>query len=235
VDRVVKVNRLVLLAVVGAVTFSLTGCDELGDNAAVVGDQTVTTSDVDFLTSMQCTALDAAADDPAQAGQVQAVARKEVRAAMANALIQVAVNEQIAAEGDGDYDRAAYRAQVDNFEGEIAKVPAEDRERYRDLVSRLFKSQAQVLDLIQKRLAAGGVTDINEQVLNDAFTALQTDFRKDHDVDVNPVYGPDAAGNAGTLDPSLSRAVSDYAKSAAESSPPATFVNTLPKNMRCGG
>ena len=228
-----KANRLVLLALAGAVTFGLTGCQS-GNRAAEVGGDVITTSDVDFLTRMQCDAIADAAKDPAQADQVQQISTRQVRTQMVNALVQAALNRQLADKTGADYDRATYRQVMDQFEPAVQAAPKKDRERFRDLVGSFYRGQLEVYTVAQRKMAEAGIAQPTDQEVQDAVTAVQEDFRKSVDIDINPVYGPDAAGVAGAVEPSLSLAVSDFAKQSSAAEPAPTFIARLPKNMRCG-
>lgn len=231
-----KVMRLGALAVAGVAVLTLSGCSggTTGGRAAQVGDATVTTSDVDFLTRMQCDSLDNAAKDPAQAQQVQAVTTRKVRADMVNALVDSEINSQLAAEQNASYDTATYRQVMDQFEPAVQAAPAADRDRFRSLVGGFYRGQLQVYALAQEKLASEGVTKPNNDEVSNAIATIQGDFRKGLDVTVNPVYGPDAAGNAGVVDASLSRPVSAFAKEAASAKPSAEWVAGLPTGQRCG-
>jgi hypothetical protein len=228
----VKAHRLVVIALAGVTAFSLSGCDESGNHAAKVGDHVISTSDVDFLSRMQCVSLDAAKKDPNQASQVQTVSKRQLRASSLNLLIQSTIDAQIAKKNDVDYDRATYRQVMDQFEPSVQAVPAKDRERFRDLVGALYRGQLQVYALVQRKLGGVGVQPTDQQI-QDAITAEETEYRKSVKIDVNPVYGAEN-GTAGVVDPSLSRAVSGYAKKAADPQADPEFVSSLPARMRCG-
>lgn len=228
-----KVNRLVLLALTGAVAFGLTGCQS-GNLAAEVNGTEIDTEDVDFLTRMQCAAIDAAAADPEQAAQVQQISTREVRGQMVNALIQAELNRQLAEQEDADYDRATYRQVMDQFEPAVQAAPKEDRDRFRDLVGSFYRGQLEVYAVVQRKLAAAGVTQPGEQEMQEGVSAIQADFLKTSDVEINPVYGPDAGSLAGAVDPSLSLAVSDFAKESSSATPAPTFISRLPDDLRCG-
>ncbi len=229
-----KANRLVLLAVAGVATLSLSGCSESGGNAAEVGDDVVSTSDVSFLTRMQCDALDSAAKDPAQAAQVQTTSTRLVRAQMVNALVQSTLNAQLADKEGADYDRATYRQVMDQFEPAVQAAPAEDQDRFRDLVGQFYQGQLEIFALAQRELSGQGVQEPTDAQMEATVGALQDQYRKSVTVKINPVYGPDASGVAGVTDPSLSVPVSSFAKQASSSSPAPEFVATLPANLRCG-
>jgi hypothetical protein len=231
----VKANRLVLLAVAGTSVLALTGCQS-GSVAARVGDSEVTTAQVDFLTRMQCDTLDRAAEDPAaaQSGQVQVVPVAQVRAGMLNTLVQAELDRQLAARDHLGYDRATLRSVMDRFESAVQQVPEKDREHFRDVVEDIYRGQLQVYTLAQDKLASGGVRNPSQEIVDQAVASLQADFRKSVEVDVNPAYGADAKGVAGEADPSLSRAVSSFAKQSRSANPDATWVAALPDDQRCG-
>jgi peptidyl-prolyl cis-trans isomerase SurA len=229
----VKANRLVLLAVAGTSVLALTGCTQSPTVAARVGDETVSTSDVDFLTRMQCDTLDRAAADPqqAQAGNVQTVPKAQVRTGMVNTLVQTAINRQLAAKQHLGYDRTTLREVMDQFEQVVQTVPAKDRDRFRTMVEDVYRGQLQVYTLAQDELAKLANTQPTQAEVDNAVTAIQERYRKTIDVEVNPVYG---AGASGVSDPSLSVAVSPFAKQAGSARPDATWVTSLPPNQRCG-
>jgi hypothetical protein len=215
----VKANRLVLLAVTGTSVLALTGCTPSGNVAAKVGDDKVTTSDVDFLTRMQCDTLDRAAKDPSQAGTSQMVAISQVRTGMVNTLVQAELNRQLAARDHLDYDKSTLRTVMDQFESVVSKAPAKDRDRFRDQVQDVYRGQLQVYTLAQSQLEGQGVAAPTQDQVDQAVTAIQDDFRK---------------GVAGSVDPSLSHAVSSFAKSSVSAQPDQTWVTKLPADQRCG-
>jgi hypothetical protein len=229
-------KRLVLLAVAGTSLLALTGCAQSGNVAAHVGDATVLTSEVDFLSRMQCDTLDKAAADPAQAAQggAQMVATSQVRTTMVNTLIQAELNRQIAAKEDLSYDAATLRNVMVQFESVVKQVPTADQARFRTLVEDIYRGQLQVYSKAQSDLAAKGVEEPSQDQVDQAIAAIQAKYRTSVGVEVNPVYGPDADGVAGADDPSLSRAVSSFAKKARSAQPDPVWIGKLPADQRCG-
>jgi len=230
----VKANRLVVLAVAGTSVLALTGCSPSGNVAAKVGDDTVTTSEVDFLTRMQCDTLDKAAKDPSSQGSTQMVPIAQVRTGMVNTLIQNALNAQLAARDHLAYDKSTLRSVMGQFESVVAQVPAKDRSRFRSLVEDVYRGQLQVYTLAQSRLQSAGVANPTQEVVDQAVASIQGDFRKRVHIEINPSYGADHSGVAGATDPSLSLAVSSYAKKSVAAQPDATWVGGLPADQRCG-
>jgi len=232
----VKANRLVLLAVAGVSVLSLSGCAQTGNVAARVGDRTVPTSDVDFLARMQCDSLDKAANDPAQAAQggVQMVPTSQVRTSMVNTLVQAELDRQLAAKEHLSYDTTTLRNAMAQFQSVLSSVPAADRDRFRGMVEDIYRGQLQLYTLAQRQLADQGVTKPTQDQVNQAIASIQEKYRKSVDVKVNPLYGADDSGMAGSVDPSLSRPVSSFAKQSTSSRPDARWVGQLPADQRCG-
>lgn len=230
-----KANRLLLVAVAGTV-LSLTGCTQSGNVAARVGDSTVTTSEVDFLTQVQCDSLDKAAEDPSQSagGASQKVATSQVRAGMVNTLIVSELNRQLAEREDLTYDKATLRALMDQLGPVVEEVPEDDRDRFREIVEGVYRGQLQVYTLAEGELAGRGLANPSQDEVEQTVAAIQDEFRKSVDIEVNPEYGADAEGHAGAVDPSLSLAVSSFAKQSKSQSPKASWVEGLPADQRCG-
>ncbi|MCW2787654.1 MAG: hypothetical protein JWP74_4171 [Marmoricola sp.] len=229
-----KANRLVLLAVAGTCGFALTGCSQSGTVAATVGGTTISTSDVAFLARMQCDELNTAAKDPSQASSVTSVPTRVVRADMVNALVQAALDHQLAKKDGGAYDVASYRQAMDQFESAAKLAPAKDQDHFRSLVGSLYRGQLQTFALADQALQGQGVANPSQEQVTAVVAKLQEAFRATTKVSINPVYGADVKGNAGAIDPSLSLPVSSFAKKAAKAAPDPAWVATLPTNQRCG-
>lgn len=231
-----KAHRLVLIAVAGASMLALSGCTQSGSVAARVGDATVSTSDLDFLSRMQCETLDRAAQSPTSAAQggVQTVPVSQVRTGMLNTLIETELNRQLASKEHLTYDQSTLRQVMSQFESVVDQVAAKDRDRFRSMVEDVYRGQLQVYTLAQKQLAEQGVRRPSQDQVDQAVAKIQASFRKNVDVKVNPQYGADAHGVAGSTDPSLSLAVSSYAKQARSAQPDSRWVSALPADQRCG-
>jgi hypothetical protein len=232
----VKANRVVVLAAAGISALVLTGCSPSmgGDVAANVDGQTITNSDVKFLARLQCTAINDAAKDPAQAGSVQSVSRKQIRADMLNALVQAQLNGELAKEQDVSYDRATYRQVMDQFEQAVQKAPKQDRARFRELVGSLYQGQLEVYAIAARELGAQGVDKPTQQQVEALVSKLQDDYRAKAKVSIDPVYGAGKSGLAGSADTSLSQPLSAFAKSSVASPEDPAWVAKLPANEKCG-
>jgi hypothetical protein len=116
----------------------------------------------------------------------------------------------------------------------VKQAPAEDRDRFRTMVEDVYRGQLQVYTLAQDELAKLGNDQPTQGEVDNAVNAIQEKYRKTVHVEVNPAYGADASGVAGQDDPSLSVAVSSFAKQARSGRPDPTWVAKLPRNQRCG-
>jgi hypothetical protein len=230
----VKAPRLVLLAAAGTAMLALTGCTQSGNVAARVGDTTVPTSDVDFLTRMQCISRDKAADNPQQGTGATTIAKARLRTDMVNALVQGVLNRELAESKHVPYDKTTLRGVMEQFEADVQLVPAKDRDHYRDLVEGIYRGLLPVYALAESELAAQGVTSPQQTQVDQAVAAIQADYRKKVDIEINPEYGASADGIAGAEDPSLSLAVSSFAKKSRSEQPDSSWVSSLPADQRCG-
>jgi hypothetical protein len=123
---------------------------------------------------------------------------------------------------------------MDQFEAVLKLVPAKDRDRFRDLVESVYRGQLQVYTLAESDLSDQGVARPTQDDVDKAVAKIQDDYRKKVDIEVNPQFGADASGVAGSVDPSLSLAVSSFAKQSRSGQPDATWVSGLPADQRCG-
>lgn len=230
-----KVNRLVLVAVAGASVLTLSGCGQTGNVAARIDDTVVSTSDVDFLTRIQCDSLDKSAENPAEGAQpVQTIPTAQIRTGMVNTLIQAEINRRLAEEEELTYDKATLRSVMQQFESVVDQAPEEDRDRFRAFVEDVYRGQLQVYTLAEKNLAEAGINNPVQEQVDQAVAGIQGKFRLSLDIEINPRYGPNDDGLAGATDPSLSLAVSSDAKKARATQPDAAWVAELPDNQRCG-
>lgn len=229
-----KAHRLVLLAAAGASVLTLSGCSQTGNVAATVDGKTITNADVTFLADRQCSAINAARKDPAQSSQVQTVSRKQIRAAMLNAMVQAELNSELGDERNVSYDKASYRQAMDAFEPEVQKAPKADRSRFRDLIGSFYRGQLQVYAIAASELGGQGVTQPTQEQVEGTVAQLQNDFRAKADIDIDPEFGADDNGIAGAADNSLSKPLSAFAKASVAGTEDPTWVEALPANQKCG-
>ncbi len=83
--------------------------------------------------------------------------------------------------------------------------------------------------------ATGQEADANnaEALLNAGYQKREPWLKK-VDIDTDPRYGPAGIGWPGGADPSVSKAVSSFAKSAGKAQPDPAWVSALPAGQKCG-
>ncbi len=226
--RAGRAAALASLGVVGALL--LGGCSQDSGVAARVDGTVIPMSDVDLLTRVQCDSMAAQRGMPG----ASAVPISKVRAQAVNALVEAEINSQLGAAEQPEYDTAQYRAALEQLDGALDTVKAKDRDATRELITRFYRGQFQLMALAQAELADKGVTKPNDDELRNAEAALQGRFRTSVSIRIDPSFGPDAEGVAGQQDPSISVPVSAFAKQAASSDPAPSWVMGLPDAQRCG-
>lgn len=224
--------RARVLPVIGVAValVALSGCDESPTTAAHVGSQTISTDDVGLMAKALCEEQ-VAAKGSAQAPPAQPMSA--VNSSALGALIQSAVDKQYAASKHLDYDKVSMAQQLEQLEPLIAKLPADDRKRTRELITQLFKGQLQIFQEVVAKLQATGVQPTQALVQQGA-QATEDAYAKKLHVDVNPRYDAPTIGKSGDGSRSLSKAVSAGAKDAQATSPDASWVTGLPAAQRCG-
>src|SRR5690606_34165864 len=147
-------------------------------------------SDVDLLTLVQCDSMKAQRGAPG----ATVVPVSQVRAQAVNALVEAEINGKIGAAEKVDYDTEQYRTALDQLEDALGTVKAGDRAATRELITRFYRGQFQLMALAQAELAGKGVTKPNDDELRNAEAALQSRFRTSADIRIDPSFGPDAKG-----------------------------------------
>jgi len=224
--------RAGVVAAVAALTLSACGAAGPGV-AAKVGDQTVTTSEVDRLTTGYCRAL----QDQIKA-QGQVVPLRLVRTFVAGSLTLHAAAEQLAAD-NGITEPDGYLGEVRTNQSQAEQLPAAHRDEFVEVAS----AQDYVV-AVERQLGA--------QLLLDEGTADATDDQKvsrgreeltvwlgEHTVEVNPKYDIELVdGNIKDVDNDTSYPLSDNAVAAgrfsSDNGPDQAYSATLPASQRCG-
>lgn len=209
-----------------AALFLLSACTS-HDVAARVGDEEISSADVDTLTEAEC-ALAATGGQQAGAQPV-----RQRRAAALGQLIDLAIF-RIAARDGGDYDKAAYAGELGRLREEIAVLPDDVRERTEEIYADYIKGILQLRETSLDSLAEQGVRRPDQAQLEAELQARYAEAREGVEIEVNPAYSPDQRGIPGSEDGSLSVAVSDYAKQAGAPQPDPEYVGGLAPKLLCG-
>jgi hypothetical protein len=221
---------LLALALVGALT--LGGCGTLPPGtASVVGGTKISRSDVNELSDAQCAGITAAGKT--QQGQSQETPRKQVVQQSLSLLMDTELSLQYA-ESEGVKPRPEQvAAAATATEAFIQTLPEKYHAFMHDFVERWAAGRDVMIQIGEK--ATGQTADANNaQDLLNAGMAKREPWLKTVDIDTDPRYGPAGIGWPGGADPSVSKAVSSFAKSAGKSQPDPAWVSALPAGQKCG-
>jgi hypothetical protein len=227
----VKVPQQAVAALVAAVAvLSLSGCGSASPGvASEVGDKTITTSDVDRLTTGYCAAFE---DQFKAAGQIFPM--RFIRAYVAGQLTMQAATEQFAADNDVTLP-ASYTDQVKQLEQQLAGLPEAHRGSVLEVEQAGAYVQAVETEVGGKLLAEEGKTDADDQAkLSRGKEALDV-WLADNPATVNPRYGIQITnGDFTDAETGTSYALSANAVAANKSQPDQAYAATLPSSQRCG-
>jgi hypothetical protein len=222
------VVKRVLILVAGLLL--VTGCSQDPQVAAHVGGKSISVKDVDILGKALCA-------ERVESGQAAATSMSAVRGSALAALIDSALDAEVAKDRKLSYDKATLGSSVAQLESLVAKLPADDRDRGRELITDLLRGQMQL-----STAAAGLVQQSGQQLTQDAVNQvvqqLETEQAGRTKISVNPEFDSPGFGRAGDGEQSVSLAISSTAKAARKiitsSTPSATYVGSLPAAQKCG-
>jgi hypothetical protein len=230
--RSAKRGPVVAVAAIG-MTLLLAGCGSAPPpgTASEISGTKISRSDVDELADAQCAGIEQAA----KSGQAQSqeAPRKQVVQQALSLLMDVEFSLQFGKSEDvtpRPQESAATYSQIDPL---IKTLP----KKYQPFMEQVFHRWADARDIL---------TQVGEQATGQAPNATNADqlvnagyqkrepWLKTRDVKTDPRYGPAGLGWPGGSDPSVSKAVSSFAKSAGKATPDAAWVSGLPSSQKCG-
>jgi peptidyl-prolyl cis-trans isomerase SurA len=220
------------VAVVAALT--LTGCGTGGPGvAAKVGDDTVSTSDVNRLTVGYCRAL-----EPQIVSQGQVVPMRLVRSFVVGSLTLEAAAKQLAAE-HGITQPEGYLDRLKELQTQAAGLPAAHQDDFIEVGSARAYVTAVEHQIGGQLLLDEGTPDANDDQKVARGREELNVWLGDHDVDLNPRYGIDLADGtitdvANDTSFPLSKDAVAAGKFSSDSGPDQTYSAALPASQRCG-
>jgi hypothetical protein len=227
----VKVPQQAVAVLVAAVAaLSLSGCGSASPGvASTVGDTTVTTSDVDRLTSGYCAAFE---DQFKAAGQIFPL--RIIRAYVAGQMTMQAATEQFAAD-NGVALPASYTDEVKQLEEQLSGLPEANRDSVLEVEKAAAYVRAIETEVGGQLLADEGQTDADDEAkLSRGKEALDV-WLADNPATVNPRYGIQITnGDFTDAETGTSYPLSANAVSANKSQPDQAYAATLPSSQRCG-
>jgi hypothetical protein len=218
------------LAALGA-ALALGGCGTLPPGAAAVVDgTTITHHEVTDLADAQCVGIEQAA----RTGQGQQVTPRKQ-------LVQQALSLLMDVELSLKYARSVGISprpqQVGATYGQIEPLIKTLPEEHRDYTAEVFRQWAEARDVLTQigaRATGQPDTPSNAEALLNAGYQRREPWLEKIEIDTDPRYGPTGVGLPGGADPSVSKAVSDFAKDAGKDQPDQGFVSALPASQKCG-
>ena len=205
----------------------LSGCAGLRPGtAAQVGDERITTREVDEVATQFCKALETQLRQ-----QAETIPHSYFRGGIAGTLAMREVAEQVAADHGVEPESEEYRRQLADLRRNVASLPEEQQEAVITLESAPFYVQAAQTAVGEKLLDGEG--EANE------FTAAGAEemerWIEENDVEFDPALNTTLRdGQIAVADEALSFPVSDAAKTAQEEQPNAALARQLPDPHRCG-
>jgi len=209
----------------------LGGCGSVPPGTASVIDGTrISRSDVTELAAAQCAGIRQASKSQAQ---TQDTPRKQLVQQALTLLMDIELSLQYGKAENitpREQEAAATYSQIAPL---IKTLP----EKYQPFMEETFHRWADGRDVMMQvgEQVTGQQPDANngDQILNAGYQKRQPWLKK-VDIETDPRYGPAESGLPGGTDPSVSTAVSSFAKSANKSQPDAAWVSGLPSSQKCG-
>lgn len=208
----------------------LTGCSELTPGTAAVVDGTrITTDEVKELADAQCAGLALAV----KLKQGEASARKTQEQSALGLLMDIQLNREFGESRGLEPRPESVRSIYDQVEPLIQSVPAKQRSGTEEVFRRWAEARDLIVQIGEQETGQKLAQDNADSLINAAYSERQTWLKK-VDIETDPRYAPGKDGFPGAGDGSVSRASSDFAKSATAEEPDASWVGGLPARQRCG-
>ena len=213
--------------VVLAATLLLSGCAGLRPGTAVeVGDEQITTSEIDAVTTQFCAAL----EEPLNQ-QAQTIPHSYFRGGIAGVLAMREVASQVAADFGVEADSEEYRQQLADLRGQIATLPESQQEAVVQVEGSPFYVQAVQTAVGEELLGGEGDASAFEQAGAEEMQRWIDENGVEFDPSLNTTIRDAQVAPA---DSSLSFAVSEGARAGQEEQPNSALAAQLPAAQRCG-
>ena len=217
------------LAVVGLV--ALTGCAVHPGAAAVVGQDTISTGQVDALAEGLCSAN--AASVPMGGQQM---ASRGARQGALQVLIDTDLSQQFGQQRGVEPNAQQISSALARSRSTIQQLPADERAAFKHALVQYWEGQLMLIDVGRKALEAQGKTHVTDQQAIAEGSKLRQQWAKNISVSVDPRFG---SFRRGSFQPaadggSISVAASDSARAGNTTDPNGGYVSSLPVSQKCG-
>lgn len=225
--------RKVRVAALGAAAvMALAGCGLTPGAAAVVGDETITTEEVDDAAQALCAANIAGAE--ARGQTAPQLASRGARQGALQVLIESELTHQFAASRGVEANQQQVSQAIEANQFGLSQIPAAEREDFEELLRGFAESQAMLVEIGRASLAEQGQAEPTDQEATAEALRLRQQWAADHgQVEVAPKYGDYVEGNLQPDGGSLSIPVSERAREGAKADPSGSWVAGLPASQKC--
>jgi hypothetical protein len=225
--------RKVRVAALGAAAvMALAGCGLNPGAAAVVGDETITTAEVDDAAQALCAANIAGAK--AQGQESPLLASRGARQGALQVLIESALTHQFAAARGVQPNQQQVSQAVEANQLALSAIPEAEREQFIELLRGFAESQTMLIQIGRQALAEQGNQQPTDQEATAEALRLRQKWVKQHaEVEVAPKYGDYENGALQPGSGSLSIPVSERAREGAVADPSSGWVAGLPASQTC--
>jgi hypothetical protein len=191
-----------------------------------VGDEQITTSEVDEVTTQFCAALQEPLDQ-----QAQTIPHGYFRGGIAGVLAMREVASQVAADYGVEADSDEYLEQLAQLRDQVAPLPESQQEAVIQVESSPFYVQAVQAAVGEEVLGGEGEDSDFEAAGAEEMQRWIDDNGVEFDPSLNTTIRD---GQVAPADDSLSFAVSEGAKAGQEEQPNSALAAELPDSQRCG-
>ena len=225
-----RIGRFVRVsALVAGAALALGGCGMHPGAAAVVGDTTISGSEVDDAAAALCTEAITGAEARGEAKPD--LASRAARQAAVGLLIDSELSRQFAEEKGVEPDKAALSNAFAQNAQTIEQLPEENREGYRNVLEGYVSSQLVLAEIGRESL---GDPNAAEDAARAEGARLRGKWAKSVDIEVDPRFGTYDKGTLTATSGSLSFPASERAAAGANPEPAANWVAGLPMSQKCG-
>ncbi len=208
----------------------VSGCSGLTPGtAATVNGTRITNDEVDDLAAAQC----AAAERAAKSGNSTTMAIARVKQQSLGLLMDTQLTLQYADKEGITPDKSLSKGFYGQLEPGITPLSGKPRTVLTDVFQDWAKGRA-VLVQVGSKATGEAPSFANLDQLTNAGLQARDAWLKKADLEVDPRYGPTKEGFPGGSEGSVSRASSDFAKSATAVKSDPQFVTSLPASQKCG-
>jgi len=228
-----KVKLSVIGAVAVAATAVLSGCGTYPGAAVVVGDERISTDDVDAAAAALCSSTVSAAE--AQGQPRPDLPSRGARSAAIQLLLDNELSQQYAEAQDIKVNQKAVSDAMAASARQINLLPETERADFRELFRGYQESQSILDQAGAFSLAAQGNGNPSPEEASAEGMKLRSQWAEKAGVEVelDPRFGEYANGTITPKNGSLSIAASDRARAGASDEPGAAWTAGLPLSQKC--